>query len=171
MGSKTGPLTLPSGKTWQRPANRSYTITLDDVREATITISFGIGSVPAKLYCLGRLVRDTDGTPRTMNVRVQATTIKCKVTGKGNTGEIKASSYCKPPDAFCTNTGIHLALKHLFRHDSEAEAILSSSERALILGTVCPWLGSKGKTTKTTARQLRSAMDSAPAPKLATAAK
>lgn len=159
MGSKTGPVTLPSGKTWQRPAGRHYMVNLDSNRVAIITISFGMGTVPAKLYCLGRLVRDTNGAPRTMNVRVQATTIKCKVEGTGNTGEIKAQSYCKPPDLFCVRTGVHLALKHLFRHDSEAEAILTGPERALILGTICPWLGSNVKAT------------TAQAPKLAAAAK
>lgn len=146
MGTKSGgPVTLPSGKLWHRPSNRSYVVDLGNGREATVTVSFGMGTVPAKLYCLGHVVRDTDGNPRTMNVRVQATTIKCKVTGKGNTGEIKAQSFCKPPDLFCIHTGTHLALKHLYRHDSDAEAILTGPERALILGAVCPWLVANNK--------------------------
>jgi hypothetical protein len=144
-GKNGGPVTLPSGKQWWRPATRTYLVQLSSGREATITVSFGLGNVPAKLYCLGRVVRNTDGTPRTMNVRVQTTTVKCKVEGKGNTGEIKANSYCKPPDQFCVQTGTHLAVKHLFRHDSEAEAILSGPERRAILEAVCPWLVSNVK--------------------------
>jgi hypothetical protein len=147
-------VTLPNGKTWQRPATRNYKVDLGKGREATLSVSFGMGSVPAKLYCLGRLVRDTDGNPRTMNVRVQAVTIKCKVTGPFNTGEIKASSYCKPPDQFCTQTGTHLALKHLFRRDSEdnTDAILDATERSLVFAAVCPWLGVKVKTAPVLAK-------------------
>lgn len=146
MASKSGgQVTLPNGKTWFRPANRNYLVDLGNGREAIVTVSFGLGTVPAKLYCLGRVVRDTDGNPRTMNVRVQSTTIKCKVSGKGNTAEIKANSFCKPPDQFCAHTGTHLALKHLFRHDNESESVLSGTERAMILGAVCPWLVSNVK--------------------------
>jgi hypothetical protein len=148
-GKNGGPLQLPSGKTWWRPATKSYTVDLGNGREASVTVSFGLGNVPAKLYCLGRVVRNEDGTPKTMNVRVQCATIKCKVSGKGNTGEIKASSYCKPPDQFCVQTGTHLALKHLFRRDSEADAILSGTERRAILEAVCPWLVANAKKAVT----------------------
>jgi len=140
---------LPNGKTWDKPPTKIHRFKFGENRNAIITVSYTVGQLPVKLYCLGRVVKE-NGIFKTMKVHCPSVNITCRITGE-NSGRVCAQSFCKPQDQFCSQTGVHLAMKHLFRHDKALKGdtnkqLLNYEDRCIIMQQLCPWLFKKKLT-------------------------